>query len=135
MISNRDVGFVEVGQEAAIKIDTFNFTRYGLLHGTVLTVSNDAIQRDTRPQDKQLRQAAGERRRPAPASRRRPGSLVYAARVSLDRTRMRVEDKTVNLSPGMAVTVEIETGSPATFWSYLLSPASSATSTTACASC
>src|SRR6478609_7719855 len=25
MISNRDVGFVEVGQEAAIKIDTFNF--------------------------------------------------------------------------------------------------------------
>ena len=52
MISNRDVGFVEAGQEAAIKIDTFNFTRYGLLHGTVLAVSNDAIQRD-RPQDKQ----------------------------------------------------------------------------------
>ena len=52
MISNRDVGFVEVGQEAAIKVDTFSFTRYGLLHGTVLTVSHDAIQRD-RPQDKQ----------------------------------------------------------------------------------
>ena len=52
MISNRDVGFVEAGQEAAIKVDTFNFTRYGLLQGTVLSVSNDAIQRD-RPQDKQ----------------------------------------------------------------------------------
>ena len=54
MISNRDVGFVEVGQEAAIKVDTFNFTRYGLLQGTVLTVSNDAA-----------RQAAGQAGRQA----------------------------------------------------------------------
>src|SRR5262249_41926409 len=51
MVSNRDIGFVEVGQEAAIKIDTFNFTRYGLLHGKVLSVSRDAITRD-RPADK-----------------------------------------------------------------------------------
>ena len=38
MVSNRDIGFVHQGQEAEIKIDTFNFTRYGLLHGQVLTV-------------------------------------------------------------------------------------------------
>jgi hypothetical protein len=36
--------------------------------------------------------------------------LVYAARVSLDRSQMQIEDKRVNLSPGMAVTVEIKTG-------------------------
>ena len=36
MVSNRDVGFVHAGQEAEIKVDTFNFTKYGLLHGTVL---------------------------------------------------------------------------------------------------
>jgi len=47
--------------------------------------------------------------------------LVYAARVSLDRTQMQVENKLVNLSPGMAVTVEIKTGSR-TIISYLLSP-------------
>src|SRR6476469_9046650 len=29
MVSNRDIGFVYPGQEAEIKIDTFNFTRYG----------------------------------------------------------------------------------------------------------
>ena len=57
MISNRDIGFVEVGQDAAIKIDTFNFTRYGLLHGKVLTVSHDAITRD-KPQEKVSRQTA-----------------------------------------------------------------------------
>ena len=36
MVSNRDIGFVRAGQQAEIKIDTFNFTRYGLLHGEVL---------------------------------------------------------------------------------------------------
>src|SRR5262245_32216537 len=46
MVSNRDIGFVQPGQEAEIKIDTFNFTRYGLLHGQVLSVSQDAIIRD-----------------------------------------------------------------------------------------
>jgi hemolysin D len=41
--------------------------------------------------------------------------------VSLDRTQMRTEDKTVNLSPGMAVTVEIRTATRRII-SYLLSP-------------
>src|SRR4029077_14384763 len=43
MISNRDIGFVHAGQKAEIKVDTFSFTRYGLLHGEVLDVSPDAI--------------------------------------------------------------------------------------------
>ena len=47
--------------------------------------------------------------------------MNYAARVSLDRTQMQIEDKLVNLSPGMAVTVEIKTGSRRII-SYLLSP-------------
>ena len=51
MVSNRDIGFIEAGQEATIKVDTFNFTRYGLLHGKVLSVSHDAITRE-KPQDK-----------------------------------------------------------------------------------
>ena len=47
--------------------------------------------------------------------------LLYAARFSLHRTEMQVEDKMVNFSPGMAVTVEIKTGER-TVMSYLLSP-------------
>ena len=117
MISNRDIGFVEVGQDAAIKVDTFNFTRYGLLHGKVLTVSTDAISRD-KPQDKSTDKPQGAE---ASSSEPKGQELQYAARVSLDRTQMQVEDKTVNLSPGMAVTVEIKTGSRSII-SYLLSP-------------
>ena len=47
--------------------------------------------------------------------------MNYAAHVSLDRTQMQVEDKLVNLSPGMAVTVEIKTGTRRLI-SYLQSP-------------
>ncbi len=117
MISNRDIGFVEVGQEAAIKIDTFNFTRYGLLNGKVLTVSHDAIARD-KPQERLVDKQQGAE---TSSSEPKGQELVYAARVSLDRTQMEVENKTVNLSPGMAVTVEIKTGSRSII-SYLLSP-------------
>ena len=46
MISNRDIGFVHVGQPAQIKVDTFSFTRYGLLQGQVLSISQDAIAHD-----------------------------------------------------------------------------------------
>jgi hemolysin D len=116
-VSNRDIGFVEAGQEAEIKIATFNFTRYGLLHGRVLTVSQDAVGRDD-PQD----QTPDKTQRGEDAQRTpRNEEPVYAARVSLDRTQMQVENKLVNLSPGMAVTVEIKTGSR-TIISYLLSP-------------
>jgi hemolysin D len=117
LVSNRDIGFVRQGQEAEIKIDTFNFTRYGLLHGQVLTVSPDAVIRDRqqdRPKDRPL---GTQNDTSEPTSQ----ELNYSARISLDRTQMQVEDRMVNLSPGMAVTVEIKTGSR-TILNYLLSP-------------
>src|SRR6185437_16222563 len=32
-VTNADIGFIKVGQEAAIKLDSFPFTRFGTLHG------------------------------------------------------------------------------------------------------
>jgi hemolysin D len=45
-VLNKDIGFVQPEQEVQIKVQTFNFTRYGLLAGTVLDVSDDVITRD-----------------------------------------------------------------------------------------
>jgi hemolysin D len=118
MVSNRDIGFVQAGQAVEIKVDTFNFTRYGLLHGSVLSVSRDSIARE-KPQDKggNSSGASAETRSSEP-----PGQdLAYAARISLDRTEMKVDDNMVNLMPGMAVTTEIKTGSRRVI-TYLLSP-------------
>jgi membrane fusion protein, hemolysin D len=117
MVSNRDIGFVRAAQQAEIKVDTFNFTRYGLLHGEVLTVSEDAIIRD-RPQDRSGERGLGTQ---ADTSEPKGQELNYNARISLGHTQMQIDDRMVNLSPGMAVTVEIKTGSRRIL-SYLLSP-------------
>jgi hemolysin D len=113
MVSNRDIGFVFPGQTAEIKVDTFNFTRYGLLHGHIISVSRDAITPEkSREQPMQPESAANE-----PKNQ----ELTYAARIALDRTQMQIDDKLIPLSPGMAVTAEIRTGSRRII-SYLLSP-------------
>jgi hemolysin D len=112
MVDNQDIGFVHPGQDAEIKVDTFNFTRYGLLHGNVVTLSQDAIPRDAAGKSDPSKQSAMDGSAPEPA---------YAARVSLDQTQMQVDDKLLNLSPGMAVTVEIKTGTRRII-DYLLSP-------------
>jgi hemolysin D len=117
MVSNRDIGFVHSGQDVEIKVDTFPFTRYGLLHGQVLSVSLDAISRD-KPADKQNDKPPSDN---VSTSEPKGQEFAYAARISLDRTQMQVEDKLVNLGMGMAVTAEIKTGSR-TVLSYLLSP-------------
>jgi hemolysin D len=117
MVSNRDIGFVQPGHEAEIKIDTFNFTRYGLLHGRVLSVSQDAIIRE-RQQDRSNDRGLGTQN---DTSEPKGQELNYSARISLNRTKMQIDDRMVNLSPGMAVTVEIKTGSRMIL-SYLLSP-------------
>jgi membrane fusion protein, hemolysin D len=116
-VSNHDIGFVHAGDQVEIKVDTFDFTRYGLLHGTVRSISSDSIVRDAAG-DKSNDKQAGS----ATASSEPKGQeLTYAARISLDRTQMQVEDSMVRLSPGMAVTAEIKTGSRRVI-SYLLSP-------------
>ena len=95
-LPNRDVGFVWSGQHAAIKVDAFNFTRYGTLPGILESVSEDSIQ-----------DAAG--------------ALVYPLRVRPLSERLRVDGRWVKLSAGMAVTVEIRTGSRRVI-DYFLSP-------------
>jgi hemolysin D len=99
----------------AVKVDTFDFTRYGLLHGRVLSISSDSIVRDA------SRDKANNSKQAEAASEPKDQELNYAARISINRNQMQVEDKIVNLSPGMAVTAEIKTGSRRII-SYLLSP-------------
>ena len=118
MVSNRDIGFVRPGQAVEIKVDTFNFTRYGLLHGQVLSVSQDAIVRD-RPRDRPEERGQGATANET--SEPKGQELNYSARISLDHTQMQIDEQMVNLSAGMAVTAEIKTGSR-TILSYLLSP-------------
>jgi len=116
-ISNRDIGFVEPGQDATIKVDTFTYSRYGLLNGKILNISKDAITRAKPPAkgDDPALSAASSSSEPSGQE------LVYSARVSVDRTEMQIDNKVIPLTAGMAATVEIKTGSRSMI-SYLLSP-------------
>jgi hemolysin D len=118
MIANQDIGFVHEGDEAEVKVDTFNFTKYGLLRGKVTSISRDAIGRD------KASAANGNPPKPsdAAAMSEHPGQeLVYAAHIALDQTRMPIDGQMRDLEPGMAVTAEIKTGRRRII-EYLLSP-------------
>lgn len=99
----------------AVAAAIVSFTKYGLLHGTVIDVSADSIDRSKPPTHKKAAPSSDSASEP-------PGrELVYAAHISLDRTSMDIDGKEVRLSPGMAVTVEIKTGAQRVI-TYLLSP-------------
>ncbi|WP_083258079.1 HlyD family type I secretion periplasmic adaptor subunit [Rhizobium sp. YK2] len=118
-IANADVGFVHPGQDVEVKVETFNFTRYGLLHGHVIEVSADAVTADRRPPDSSGQQTnSSSNSEPSEASAASP---TYVARIALDANSMQVEGKSEPLKPGMAVTAEIKTGSRRII-QYLLSP-------------
>lgn len=43
-VLNQDIGFIKEGMDAAIKVDTFNFQKYGLIPAEVIHISDDAIE-------------------------------------------------------------------------------------------
>jgi hemolysin D len=43
-VLNQDSGFIKEGMETAVKIDTFDFQKYGMIHGIVSHKADDAIE-------------------------------------------------------------------------------------------
>jgi hemolysin D len=121
-IANRDVGFVEVGQPAVVKVDAFPFTRYGTIEGSVAKVSRDAVdERDAT--DLSDSANAARPRGASPSSQAGTQNLVFPATISLKERSIRVDGKDIALTPGLAVTVEVKTGRRRAI-DYLLSPLS-----------
>ena len=84
-LENKDIGFVYVGQEAEVKINTFPFTKYGIIEGEVIDMTQDAVA----DEQQQFR---------------------YKMKVSMNKSVIQVNERTVNLIPGMTVSAEIKTG-------------------------
>lgn len=81
---NRDIGFIYEGQKAEIKVETFNFQKYGTLDAVVNTVATEAVEDRDR-------------------------GLIYRVLLSSDKDYFIVGDKKIPLISGMAVTAEIKT--------------------------
>jgi len=102
VIDNKDIGFVNAGQAAAIKLETFPFTRYGTVEAKVSSVTADAVNDEKR-------------------------GAIFPATLSLSQNSIAIDGKRISLSPGMNVTAEIKTGKRRVI-DYLLSPVQTAVS-------
>ncbi len=96
MVENKDIGFVAEGQTVAVKIDAFEYTKYGIVYGRVIHVSTDAVKDEKK-------------------------GLLYSVIMSLDKSSVAVKEHTIPLSAGMTVKADIKTGSRRVI-EYFLSP-------------
>lgn len=96
-LNPRDIGFVRRGQDALVKILTYDYARYGGLHGKVVSVSADS---HTDPNT---------------------GETYFLVKIRTDRNYLGDEATSFPITTGMQATTEIHTGSK-TVMEYLLKP-------------
>lgn len=95
-LENKDIGFVAPGQEVAIELETFPFTRYGTVKASVDKVTQDAVNDEKR-------------------------GAIFPATLRLDQTSIDIDGNPIKLAPGMNITAEIKTGQRRVI-EYLLGP-------------
>ena len=84
-VLNQDAGFVQENMPVSVKVDTFNFQKYGILDGTVTMVSPNSVE------DEHL-------------------GPVYEIFIKPENTTLLVEGKEQTIKYGMTVTNEIKIG-------------------------
>ncbi len=107
-LPNKDIGFIEEGQEAAIKVEALPFTRYGTIPAKVSRVARDAVPEADARQIEADPTRAAELRQVAGAQRVQ--GLVFPVILIAERTTLDVDGRIVDLMPGMTVAAEIKTG-------------------------
>lgn len=108
-LPNKDIGFVEQGQEVTVKVESFPFNRYGTLTGRVTSIARDAI---PLPDAAQIEgNPARPAEQPTFAGAQRTQNLVFPVTIALDKPELVVDGRKVSMSPGMTVIAEIKTGS------------------------
>ncbi|UPR32833.1 HlyD family type I secretion periplasmic adaptor subunit [Vibrio crassostreae] len=95
-LSPRDIGFVSVGQPTRIKIDAFDYSRFGALKGAVESISPTTSQSER-------------------------GEIYYEVVVSVDTPYFRDNPESFSILPGMTGEVDITTGEKSVF-QYLWKP-------------
>jgi hemolysin D len=118
-IPNKDIGFIEIGQDVAVKVESFPYMRYGMLAGKVSSIAYDAIPMADAAQIEGNPASTSESQTFAGAQRVQ--NLVFPITITLERPELMVEGRMIPVSPGMAVTAEIKTGSRRII-EYLFSP-------------
>jgi len=115
-IENKDIGFIREGQDAEVKVETFDYTKYGTIKGKVSHVSRDAIDPSGTAAMETLQNKDKQKK-----DQDKPKGAVYSVKVLLDQDRMHIDGREVALTPGMSASIEVKTGSRRII-EYFLSP-------------
>ncbi len=99
-VLNRDIGFVKPKMPVSIKVDTYDFQKYGMLKGNVDVVSPNSVKKDGSGSEKsgdgrQTGEYLGE---------------IYEVYINLENSVLLVEGKEEAIKTGMTVTSEINIG-------------------------
>ena len=84
-VLNQDIGFVEEGMDVSVKVDTYNFQKYGIIKGKVLVVGANSVE------DEKI-------------------GPVYEVFIEPLNTVLMVEGKEQSIKTGMSTTCEINIG-------------------------
>lgn len=84
-VENKDAGFIHPGQSAQVKVETFQFTKYGLLDAEVTSISRDAVLDPQR-------------------------GPIYTVRLKLRQRQLERDGRQYPITPGLAVTADLSIG-------------------------
>lgn len=96
----KDLSFIQKGQKAAVKLDAYDYSIYGIFYGVVKYISPDALVEKTQKGDE----------------------LYFRVQIELDTKELNAKNgKKIEISPGMTATIDIVTGERTVF-DYLAKP-------------
>lgn len=110
LVENKDVGFVQAGQHARIKVASYDFQRYGMIDAVVQHVSADSSTQNN--QQSSMDETA------LPTDSMKSG---YMAILTMDSQVLDYEGKTYLVKPGMQISAEINLGARSVM-GYIFSP-------------
>ena len=84
-VPNQDIGFVQPGQEAKVRVDAFPFTRYGELNGKVTQIGADSL-----PPDQSM------------------SFYRFPVKLKLERGYLETQGRKITLQSGMAITTNLK---------------------------
>lgn len=84
-VLNKDIGFIKPDMPVSIKVDTYDFQKYGLLHGKVKSISKNSIENEEL-------------------------GPIYEIYITPDKNTLIIDGKEQKISTGMTLNAEIEIG-------------------------
>lgn len=96
----KELSFIKLGQKAAVKLDAYDYSIYGIFHGNVSYISPDSLSEKTQK---------GE-------------EFYFRVQIELDTKELIAKNgKKIEISPGMSATIDIITGEKTVF-DYMTKP-------------